>query len=50
MAGGVQLTRRGGRLEMTGTPAAYRWMAEGLSIDGLSLLPPKQRWEGSTGG
>ena len=46
----VLLTRRGGRMEMTGTPAAYRWMAKGLSIDGVELaLPPKQRWEGLYG-
>ena len=46
----VLLSRRGGRLEMTGTPAAYRWTAEGLSIDGVELaLPPKQRWEGLYG-
>ena len=46
----VLLTRRGGRMEMIGTPAAYRWTAEGLSIDGVELaLPPKQRWEGLYG-
>ena len=46
----VLLTRRGGRMEMTGTPAAYRWMAQGLAIDGVELaLPPKQRWEGLYG-
>ena len=46
----VLLTRRGGRMEMTGTPEAYRWTAKGLAIDGVELaLPPKQRWEGLYG-
>ncbi|QNG28466.1 translocation/assembly module TamB domain-containing protein [Synechococcus sp. HK01-R] len=46
----VLLTRRNGELVLDGTPAAYRWQARGLSLDGLELaLPPKGRFEGLYG-
>lgn len=46
----VLLQRRRGALEITGSPALYRWTARDLSVDGLELaLPPKQRWEGVYG-
>ena len=47
----VMLRRRKGQLQLRGTPAAYQWTANDLSVDGLELaLPPRQRWEGVYGG
>lgn len=47
----VMLRRRKGQLQLRGTPAAYQWTANDLTVDGLELaLPPKQRWEGVYGG
>ena len=46
----VMLRRREGSLQLSGTPADYRWTANNLSVDGLELaLPPRQRWEGVYG-
>jgi len=46
----VLLTRRRGKLRLEGTPAAYRWQATDMKLDGLELaLPPKGRWEGLYG-
>ncbi len=46
----VRLQRRKGELQISGSPALYRWTANDLSVDGLELvLPPKQRWEGVYG-
>ena len=46
----VRLRRRNGELQISGSPALYRWTASNLSVDGLELvLPPKQRWEGVYG-
>jgi translocation and assembly module TamB len=46
----VRLQRRNGELQISGSPALYRWTANDLSVDGLELaLPPKQRWEGVYG-
>ena len=46
----VRLQRRNGELQISGSPALYRWTAKDLSVDGLELvLPPKQRWEGVYG-
>ena len=46
----VTLTRQGGELRFEGSPAAYRWRAESMPIDGLELaLPPKGRFEGLYG-
>ena len=46
----VRLQRRNGELQISGSPALYRWIANDLSVDGLELvLPPKQRWEGVYG-
>ncbi len=46
----LRLQRRNGQLQISGTPALYRWTANDLSVDGLELeLPPKQRWEGVYG-
>ncbi len=46
----VRLQRRNGELQISGSPALYRWTANDLSMDGLELvLPPKQRWEGVYG-
>ena len=42
----VRLQRRKGELEISGSPALYRWTANDMSVDGVELvLPPKQRWE-----
>ena len=46
----VVLTRQGGQLRFDGSPAAYRWRAEAMPLDGLELaLPPKGRFEGLYG-
>ena len=46
----VALTRQGGGLRLEGSPAAYRWRAESIPLDGLELaLPPKNRFEGLYG-
>jgi translocation and assembly module TamB len=46
----VRLQRRNGELQISGSPALYRWTANDLNVDGLELeLPPKQRWEGVYG-
>ncbi len=46
----VVLTRQGGQLRFEGSPAAYRWRAEAMPLDGLELaLPPKGRFEGLYG-
>ncbi|KZR85988.1 hypothetical protein MITS9509_01972 [Synechococcus sp. MIT S9509] len=46
----VMLRRRKGDLQLRGTPAAYQWTANDLTVDGLELaLPPRQRWEGVYG-
>ena len=46
----MRLQRRKGELQISGSPALYRWTANDLSVDGLELvLPPKQRWEGVYG-
>ena len=46
----VLLRRHRGSLSLTGTPAAYRWTASDLTVDGVELaLPPRQRWEGLYG-
>ncbi len=46
----VVLMRHGGQLRFDGTPAAYRWRAESMPLDGLEVaLPPKQRFEGLYG-
>ncbi|MDA7685214.1 translocation/assembly module TamB domain-containing protein [bacterium] len=46
----VRLQRRNGELQISGSPALYRWTANDLSVDGLEMvLPPKQRWEGVYG-
>ena len=46
----VVLTRQGGQLRFEGTPAAYRWRAEAMPLDGLEVaLPPKERFEGLYG-
>ena len=46
----VLLRRHRGNLQLTGTPAAYRWTASDLTVDGLELaMPPRQRWEGIYG-
>ena len=46
----IRLQRKNGELQISGSPALYRWAAQELSVDGLELvLPPKQRWEGVYG-
>ena len=46
----VRLQRRKGELQISGSPALYRWTANDMNVDGLELvLPPKQRWEGLYG-
>ena len=45
-----RLQRRNGELQISGSPALYRWTAKDLSVDGFELvLPPKPRWEGVYG-
>ncbi len=47
---GVTLRRQRGELTLAGSPASYRWRAQGLPLDGLELaLPPKGRFEGLYG-
>ena len=46
----VTLRRQRGELRLAGSPASYRWRAQGLPLDGLELaLPPKGRFEGLYG-
>ncbi len=46
----LRLQRRKGELQISGSPARYRWTATEMSLDGLELaLPPNQRWEGLYG-
>ena len=42
----MRLQRRKGELQISGSPALYRWTANDMSVDGVELvLPPQQRWE-----